>query len=77
MAVCRLPADALAFYTFVDAADAKDFAAYVAACKERALYDTGVNAQYGDKLLTLSTCEHSQENGRLLVVAKRRNGEKL
>lgn len=77
LAVCRLPADALAFYTFVDAADAKDFAAYVAACKERALYDTGVNAQYGDKLLTLSTCEHSQENGRLLVVAKRRNGEKL
>lgn len=65
LAVCRI------------AADAMDFADYVAACKERALYDTGVNAQYGDKLLTLSTCEYSQENGRLLVVAKRRNGEKL
>ena len=76
LAVCRLPADALAFYTFVDAADTKDFAAYVAACKERALYDTGVNAQYGDKLLTLSTCEYSQENVRLLVVAKRKDDEK-
>ena len=77
LAVCRIAADAFAFHRFVDAADAMDFADYVAACKERALYDTGVNAQYGDKLLTLSTCEYSQENGRLLVVAKRRNGEKL
>ena len=76
LAVCRISADAFAFHTFVDAADAKDFAAYVAACKEPALYDTGVSAQYGDKLLTLSTCEYSQENGRLLVVAKRRDGEK-
>lgn len=77
LAVCRIAANAFAFHRFVDAADAMDFADYVAACKERALYDTGVNAQYGDKLLTLSTCEYSQENGRLLVVAKRRNGEKL
>ena len=77
LAVCRIPADAFAFHTFVDAADAMDFADYVAACKELALYDTGVNAQYGDKLLTLSTCEYSQENGRLLVVAKRRDGENL
>lgn len=26
---------------------------------------------YGDKLITLSTCEYSQENGRLIVVAKK------
>ena len=35
-----------------------------------ALYDTGVTAEYGDKLLTLSTCEYSRTNGRLVVVAK-------
>ncbi len=36
-----------------------------------ALYDTGVSAEYGDKLITLSTCEYSAQNGRLVVVAKK------
>ena len=39
--------------------------------KERSFYDTGITADYGEKLLTLSTCEYSQENGRLVVVAKK------
>ena len=47
-----------------------DFTAYVERCKELSLYDTGVTAEYGDKLLTLSTCEYSRTNGRLVVVAK-------
>lgn len=34
-------------------------------------------ARLKENQTSLSTCEHSQENGRLLVVAKRRNGEKL
>ena len=34
-------------------------------------YDTGITPQYGDKLITLSTCEYSQKNGRLVIVAKR------
>ena len=40
-------------------------------CKELSLYDTGVSAEYGDKLITLSTCEYSRTNGRLVVVAKK------
>ena len=52
-------------------ADAAEFDAYVAKCKELALFDTGVTATYGDKLITLSTCDHDLENGRLVVVAKR------
>ena len=40
-------------------------------CSRNSLYDTGLSAQYGDKLVTLSTCEYSQENGRLVIVAKR------
>ena len=35
------------------------------------IYDTGVSAEYGDKLITLSTCEYSNTNGRLVLVAKR------
>lgn len=42
----------------------------IAECKALALYDTGVTAEYGDKLITLSTCEYSRTNGRMVVVAK-------
>ena len=42
----------------------------MAKCKELALYDTGVTAKYGDQLITLSTCEYSRTNGRMVVVAK-------
>lgn len=58
------------YYDFVNADTAEDFDSYIAKCKELALFDTGVNAQYGDKLITLSTCEYSRNNGRLAVVAK-------
>lgn len=33
------------------------------------LYDTAVGIGPGDKLLTLVTCEYSQKNGRLAVIA--------
>ena len=64
-------ADAFPFYRFVNAASPEEFADYVSACQARALYDTGVSAQYGDKLLTLSTCDNITDNGRWLVIAKR------
>ena len=35
-----------------------------------ALYETSVSAEYGDQLITLSTCEYSRTNGRMVVVAK-------
>ena len=58
------------YYHFVNAGSAGDFNTYIAKCKELALYDTGVSAEYGDKLITLSTCEYSRQNGRMVVVAK-------
>lgn len=59
------------YYDFVDAENEEDFNSYVGKCKELALYDTGVTAEYGDRLITLSTCEYSAQNGRLVVVAKK------
>ena len=52
-------------------ADSSNFNAYVFRCKALSYYDTGITAEYGDKLLTLSTCEYTNTNGRLVVVAKR------
>lgn len=63
--------EAFKYYHFVNAETPEDFSAYIDRCKELALYETGVSAEYGDKLITLSTCEYSRTNGRLVVVAKR------
>ena len=59
------------YYDFVNAENEDEFNAYVEKCRELALYDTGVTAEYGDRLITLSTCEYSAQNGRLVVVAKK------
>ena len=56
---------------FINAADEAEFDEYVRRCKELSFYDTGITAQYGDKLITLSTCEYSRQNNRLVVVAKK------
>lgn len=62
--------DGFKYYHFVDAENETAFDAFISQCKALALYDTGVSAKYGDKLLTLSTCEYSRTNGRMVVVAK-------
>lgn len=59
------------YYLFANAETEEDFQEYVDECKALSLYDTGITAEYGDKLITLSTCEYSKPNGRLVVVAKR------
>lgn len=64
----------LPFYLFADADTEKAFQDYVDACQSISLYDTAVTAKYGDKLVTLSTCEYSQKNGRFVVVAKKKKG---
>jgi len=63
--------DGYRYYDFVNAEDESAFTDYIDKCKELSLYDTGVSATYGDKLITLSTCEYSSNNGRLVVVAKK------
>lgn len=62
--------DSFRYYQFVNAESEDDFNAYISKCRELSLYDTGVSAEYGDKLISLSTCEYSRTNGRLVVVAK-------
>ena len=61
------------YYYYTDLRDKDDFDYYVKNVKERALYDTGEDAQYGDDLLTLSTCSYHVKNGRFIVVAVRHN----
>ena len=59
------------YYQFINANSEEEFNSYMKEMEVMSLYDTGVVANYGDSLLTLSTCDHSQEDGRFVVVAKR------
>lgn len=51
----------------------KEYADYVKNIKKLSLYDTGVNPEYGEQLLTLVTCAYQTTDGRFVVVAKRKD----
>ena len=59
------------YYQFIDAQSEQEFDSYMNDMEGMSLYDTGVTAQYGDRLLTLSTCDYQEKNGRFVVVAKK------
>ncbi len=63
--------EGFAYHRMEDASNKEEFDAFVAKCKDLAFYDTGITPVYGDKLLCLSTCEYTQENGRFVVAAVR------
>ena len=58
------------YYKFIDARNEAEYNDYISNVKRLSLYNTGVDAKYGDQLITLTTCEYSQKNGRIVVVAR-------
>jgi len=62
---------AFKYYQFYDAYSEVEFDSYMQEMSNMSLYDTGVTATYGDRLLTLSTCDYQEANGRFVVVAKK------
>lgn len=65
--------DVFKYYQFYEAETEEEFNDFYDNIKKMSLYDTGVEAEYGDTFLTLSTCAYHVNNGRLAVVAKRVN----
>lgn len=63
--------DVFRYYYFINANNEAEYNNYVEKSKKFSIYDTGKSAEYGEQLLTLSTCEYSQEDGRFVVVAKK------
>ena len=59
------------YYYFVNANNEAEYNEFINEAKKASIYDTGITAEYGDQLLTLSTCEYSQEDGRFTIVAKK------
>ena len=62
---------AFKYYQFIDAYSEVEFDSYMQEMADMSFYDTGVTASYGDRLLTLSTCDYQEKDGRFVVVAKK------
>jgi sortase B len=67
------PAVGFRYHLFTDGTE-QAYDKFVSTCKELSFYDTGITPEYGQKLLTLSTCDKTigyGQDGRLVVVARR------
>lgn len=54
----------------------EEFDTYVNRCRRDQMIDTGIDVQFGDQIITLSTCYSDEDNSRFIVVARKlRPGE--
>ncbi len=59
------------YYIYTSLNSEEEFNEYMKQVKKLAMYDTGIDAAFGDELLVLSTCNYHTQNGRFVIVAKR------
>lgn len=59
------------YYDYTDLTNPNTFESFVSQVKQAAVYDTGIDPEYGDQLLTLSTCSYHTDDGRFVVVARK------
>lgn len=58
------------YYNYINFNDESEFNTFNSKCKELAFFDTQIQCNYGDKFITLSTCDYTSENARFVVIAK-------
>ena len=59
------------YYYFVNAKTEAEYNEFVQNAKKASLYNIDKTAQYGDQLITLSTCSYHVEDGRFAVVGRK------
>lgn len=59
------------YYNYINFGNNEDFEEFIKKVKDLSLYDTEIIPKYGDEIMTLSTCEYSNKNGRLVVMARK------
>ncbi len=57
------------WYSFIYCSKEDDFNSALAKMTEKAYYKTEIVPQYGDRLLTLSTCYGNNKNDRIIIIA--------
>lgn len=58
------------FYKFFQADTPEEFEDFTSNVLALSLYETGVQPEFGDRFITLSTCAYHVANGRFVVVAR-------
>ncbi len=58
------------YYGMIEAQNAKEYNQFIKMVREASLYETGIEPRYGEKLISLSTCEYSEADGRMMVLAR-------
>lgn len=61
------------YYNYKNLSSKATFDEYIANVKALSVYDTGITPQFGDDIITLSTCNYHTEDGRFVVVARMKN----
>lgn len=69
--------DVFKFYEFIDPQTEEEFMEGVTYFKEKTPYDTGIEVEYGDRLLTLITCSYRGKTGRYVVVGRLMSPEEV
>ena len=59
------------YYDFYNANNDNEYNYYIDNIKKLNIYDNNFDIDINDELLTLSTCEYSFKNGRMVVIAKK------
>ena len=59
------------YYSYTNFYDEQELNLFVNNCRDLEFYNINAQINFEDKLITLSTCEYSQKNGRMVVIAKK------
>ncbi|MBR1439677.1 MAG: class B sortase [Lachnospiraceae bacterium] len=60
------------YYEYIRLDDRETFEEFVKSVKETSMYEIPGTASYGDQLIMLSTCDYWKDQGRLVVVGRKR-----
>lgn len=58
------------YYEYTSCINQEEQQSYIDNCIKYSIYENDLEINCGDKFITLSTCDYSKHNGRLVVVAK-------
>lgn len=71
MLISEKEAESFPYYKYIDLSDETLYRNFLEQCSRYAIWQSKSLPEPGTELLTLSTCEYSRQNGRLVVVAKK------
>ena len=63
--------DAFKYYQYAGYTDEKHFDEFITGVKSESSFDTDITPEYGDQLVTLSTCAYHTNEGRFYIVGRR------